>query len=267
MKKSYTRARTNISRYIPKKRFSLFICLFILYRYVFYNISENNCPLFFLNVILSIYYKIHIVGGNDNIKYFWRKIKHFLNQNNTIRLSTFPNNFTESFKLPIAHKRIDSFFSFIYRIWPEPNTYEIDFSRIVFFIVLSILSFPQIFSKAKIFFSIGGEFYNGPTLSFSHAPDKVMENARNVTIDLYQKLAKFVKIRLYFADKRIMLSEVVFDSGKWINHLFYLYYTRLKNVLSTKKQTYIYLNNMKILKYWCIRVSIEFNFLLQDFCY
>lgn len=90
---------------------------------------------------------------------------------------------------------------------------------ISFAVLYSLLSypffiFPQIFSKAKIFFSIGGQFYNGPSLSFSHASDKVMESARNVTIDLYQKLAKFVKIRLYFADKRIMLSEVVFESGK-----------------------------------------------------
>lgn len=95
--------------------------------------------------------------------------------------------------------------------------------------------FPQIFSKAKIFFSIGGQFYNGPSLSFSHASDKVMESARNVTIDLYQKLAKFVKIRLYFADKRIMLSEVAFESGKWIDiHCIvfeYWKYFHNKNVL------------------------------------
>ncbi|XP_065161564.1 discoidin domain-containing receptor 2-like isoform X1 [Atheta coriaria] len=70
----------------------------------------------------------------------------------------------------------------------------------------------QVFSKAKVMFSIGGTYYNGKTLSYSYMPDRVLENARNVTIRLHERLARFVKIRLYFADRWIMLSEVSFDA-------------------------------------------------------
>ncbi|KAK4877698.1 hypothetical protein RN001_010204 [Aquatica leii] len=70
----------------------------------------------------------------------------------------------------------------------------------------------QVFSKAKIMFSIGGRFYNGRTLSYSYMPDKVLENARNVSIHLHSRLARFIKIRLFFASGWIMLSEVTFDS-------------------------------------------------------
>lgn len=79
---------------------------------------------------------------------------------------------------------------------------------------LTIFNPLQVFSKAKVMFSIGGRFYNGPTLSYSYMPDRVLENARNVSINLHQKLARFVKLRLFFADRWVMLSEVVFDSGK-----------------------------------------------------
>nr|CAI5859950.1 unnamed protein product [Callosobruchus analis] len=70
----------------------------------------------------------------------------------------------------------------------------------------------QVFSKAKVMFSIGGEYFSGPMLSYTHVPDRQSESARNVTIDFHQKLAKFVKLRLYFADQRMMISEVVFES-------------------------------------------------------
>ncbi|CAH1372606.1 discoidin domain-containing receptor 2-like [Tenebrio molitor] len=70
----------------------------------------------------------------------------------------------------------------------------------------------QVFSKAKVMFSIGGRFYNGATLSYSYMPDRVLENARNVSINLHQRLARFIKLRLFFADRWMMLSEVAFDS-------------------------------------------------------
>ncbi|XP_019870769.2 discoidin domain-containing receptor 2 [Aethina tumida] len=71
----------------------------------------------------------------------------------------------------------------------------------------------QVFSKAKVMFSVGGEFYNGPTLSFSYMPDRVLENARNVSINLHHRIGRFIKLRLFFADRWIMLSEVAFESA------------------------------------------------------
>nr|CAH7715862.1 unnamed protein product [Callosobruchus chinensis] len=79
----------------------------------------------------------------------------------------------------------------------------------------------QVFSKAKVMFSIGGEYFSGPMLSYTHVPDRDSENARNVTIDFHQKLAKFIKLRLYFADQRMMISEVVFESGKYRSYCHY----------------------------------------------
>jgi hypothetical protein len=69
-------------------------------------------------------------------------------------------------------------------------------------------------------FSIGGRFYNGATLSYSYMPDRVLENARNVSINLHQRLARFIKLRLFFADRWMMLSEVAFDSGKFHTYFF-----------------------------------------------
>lgn len=64
-------------------------------------------------------------------------------------------------------------------------------------------------------FSIGGQYYNGRTISFSYMPDRSLENARNVTIHLHNRIGQFVKMRLYFASAWIMLSEVIFESGKY----------------------------------------------------
>lgn len=72
----------------------------------------------------------------------------------------------------------------------------------------------QVFSKAKVMFSIGGQFYNGKTLSYAYMPDLALENARNVSIHLLHRIARFIRLRLFFADRWIMLSEVFFESGK-----------------------------------------------------
>ncbi|XP_075229371.1 discoidin domain-containing receptor 2-like isoform X2 [Lycorma delicatula] len=70
----------------------------------------------------------------------------------------------------------------------------------------------QVFSKAKIQFSIGGKLYRGRTVSYNYMPDMALENARNVTINLHYNLARFVKLELFFASTWIMLSEVTFFS-------------------------------------------------------
>ncbi|KAF4518474.1 hypothetical protein B566_EDAN006479 [Ephemera danica] len=72
----------------------------------------------------------------------------------------------------------------------------------------------QVFSRAKVMFSVGGQFYNGRPLSFSYMPDRVLEEARNVSIHLHGRLGRFVKLQLWFAAKWIMISEVTFESGQ-----------------------------------------------------
>lgn len=44
--------------------------------------------------------------------------------------------------------------------------------------------------------------------------DRIFESSRNVSIKLHHRIGRFVKIQLTFASKWIMLSEIMFESGK-----------------------------------------------------
>uniref|UniRef100_A0A182MEP5 Discoidin domain-containing protein n=1 Tax=Anopheles culicifacies TaxID=139723 RepID=A0A182MEP5_9DIPT len=74
----------------------------------------------------------------------------------------------------------------------------------------------QVFVHAKVFFSIGGQHFTGEPVQFSYMPDTVMENARDVTIKLHHRVGRYVQIHLYFALRWIMLSEISFTSGKFM---------------------------------------------------
>uniref|UniRef100_A0A182UCY3 Discoidin domain-containing protein n=1 Tax=Anopheles melas TaxID=34690 RepID=A0A182UCY3_9DIPT len=73
-------------------------------------------------------------------------------------------------------------------------------------------SSARVFVHAKVFFSIGGQHFTGEPVQFSYMPDTVMENARDVTIKLHQRVGRYVQIHLYFALRWIMLSEISFNS-------------------------------------------------------
>lgn len=70
----------------------------------------------------------------------------------------------------------------------------------------------QVFARAKVYFSIGGTYFNGRPVVYNYMPDNVLEVARNVSIHLHGRVAKYVKLHLFFANKWIMLSEVTFES-------------------------------------------------------
>ncbi|XP_026809567.1 discoidin domain-containing receptor 2-like [Rhopalosiphum maidis] len=70
----------------------------------------------------------------------------------------------------------------------------------------------QVFSKARVQFSVGGLHYHGRSVWYTYMPDTVLENARDVDIQLHNHVGKYVKIQLYFYSKWIMISEVKFDS-------------------------------------------------------
>ncbi|KAL0101425.1 hypothetical protein PUN28_018925 [Cardiocondyla obscurior] len=71
----------------------------------------------------------------------------------------------------------------------------------------------QVFSQIDILFSIGGKYYTGEPITYTYMEDKIFETSRNITIKLHHRVGKFVKLRLYFSDRWIMVSEVTFDSG------------------------------------------------------
>jgi discoidin domain receptor family protein 2 len=76
------------------------------------------------------------------------------------------------------------------------------------------LSLFQVFVRAKVFFSIGGQHFTGEPVHFSYMPDQVMENARDVTIKLHHRIGRYLQVHLYFAMRWIMISEISFISGR-----------------------------------------------------
>ncbi|XP_044758966.1 discoidin domain-containing receptor 2-like isoform X2 [Coccinella septempunctata] len=76
----------------------------------------------------------------------------------------------------------------------------------------------QVFSHAKVFFSVENNVFDGEAVHFSYMPDLVLEHARNVTIKLHHRIGKWVKLQLYFASRWILLSEVSFDSKPATNN-------------------------------------------------
>ena len=97
-----------------------------------------------------------------------------------------------------------------------------------FFVILSFISTDkklysifQIFSQVDILFSIGGKYYTGEPITYTYMEDKIFESSRNITIKLHHRVGKYVKLRLHFSDRWIMISEVTFDSGKRTKFLMF----------------------------------------------
>lgn len=63
-------------------------------------------------------------------------------------------------------------------------------------------------------FSINGRHYFGDPITYTYMEDKVFESSRNVTIKLHRRVGRFVKLKLYFSNQWIMISEIIFDSGR-----------------------------------------------------
>ena len=86
-------------------------------------------------------------------------------------------------------------------------------------------------------------------------PDRMVEDARNVTINLHGEHGKFVMIQLFFSDKWMLISEITFTSSKsfFLSPLgvfsSFLCMTKrdIKNCLiSINKYKYLELGNLNI---------------------
>ncbi|XP_051161942.1 discoidin domain-containing receptor 2-like [Leptopilina boulardi] len=72
----------------------------------------------------------------------------------------------------------------------------------------------QVFSKAEVWFSETDEFdKEKEPISYSYIPDTILENARNVSINLHSQVGQYVKIHLYFAARWIIISEITFEES------------------------------------------------------
>ena len=70
----------------------------------------------------------------------------------------------------------------------------------------------QVFKKAVLWFSIGGEYYVKEPVSYVYMADTILKEPRNVSIRLNGQIGRFVKMELYFSNVWISISEVTFDS-------------------------------------------------------
>uniref|UniRef100_T1I6J6 Discoidin domain-containing protein n=1 Tax=Rhodnius prolixus TaxID=13249 RepID=T1I6J6_RHOPR len=62
-------------------------------------------------------------------------------------------------------------------------------------------------------FSLDGEQYHANQVKFVPELNNLRNGAFNVTIPLHGRLARYLKVQLYFSARWILLSEVSFDSG------------------------------------------------------
>lgn len=71
-------------------------------------------------------------------------------------------------------------------------------------------------SAVQIQFSLDGERYQPNTIDWPITVDKTRELSRNISIPLLGKVARFIKISMQFSAKWILISEVTFESGKFL---------------------------------------------------
>lgn len=88
--------------------------------------------------------------------------------------------------------------------------------RIIIMLIWKLISWLllQAFSQVELWFSLDGDRYQGNSIRAVVPPDRTRESARNITVQLFTRPARFIRLRLSFADKWILLSEISFESGK-----------------------------------------------------
>ncbi|XP_068211250.1 discoidin domain-containing receptor 2-like isoform X4 [Palaemon carinicauda] len=74
------------------------------------------------------------------------------------------------------------------------------------------ISINEVFSKARVMFSVGGNYFSSRSVDYQYMQDEVSEYGRNVTIKLHGRVGKYVKIQLHYSARWIMISEIFFES-------------------------------------------------------
>lgn len=82
-----------------------------------------------------------------------------------------------------------------------------------------IYFFHQLFKEAEVYFSLEGERWQEDYISHEPKQDRVSEHARVVHIDLQNRTAKHVMVKLKFQHEWILISEITFKSGKFVLNL------------------------------------------------
>ena len=72
----------------------------------------------------------------------------------------------------------------------------------------------RVFKSAEVYLSIGGEYFLTDPVRYEFQRDSVMDYNHEVEIDLKNNVGRYVKLKLFFDSKWMMISEVQFFSGK-----------------------------------------------------
>ena len=72
----------------------------------------------------------------------------------------------------------------------------------------------RVFRLAQVYFSIGGEHFAREPVEYEYMRDPLLEFARYVIIPIPHRVGKYVKLRLHFDARWLMISEVKFESGE-----------------------------------------------------
>ncbi|XP_063837833.1 discoidin domain-containing receptor 2-like [Ostrinia nubilalis] len=70
----------------------------------------------------------------------------------------------------------------------------------------------QLFKEAEVYFSLEGERWQEDYISYEPKQDRVSEHARVIHIDLQNRTAKHIMIKLKFQHEWILISEITFKS-------------------------------------------------------
>ncbi|XP_072931480.1 discoidin domain-containing receptor 2-like [Epargyreus clarus] len=70
----------------------------------------------------------------------------------------------------------------------------------------------QLFREAEVFFSLEGERWQEDYISYEPKQDRVSEHARTVHIDMQNRTAKHILVKLTFQHEWILISEVTFKT-------------------------------------------------------
>ncbi|XP_061382447.1 uncharacterized protein LOC116777520 [Danaus plexippus] len=70
----------------------------------------------------------------------------------------------------------------------------------------------MLFKEAEVYFSLEGERWQEDFISYEPKQDRVSEHARTIHIDLENRTAKHIKMKLKFQHEWILISEVTFKS-------------------------------------------------------
>jgi discoidin domain receptor family member 2 len=71
----------------------------------------------------------------------------------------------------------------------------------------------RVFRRAVMYFSVGGAIYQPQPFVYDFMRDTLIDFARNVIIAIPNRIARFIRVELYFDARWIMVSEVRFESG------------------------------------------------------